>query len=67
MDDIEKAPFEECLKSLPPTRQELGAPWSAAIGRSGATVKRALQALARAQTIRRVGANKKGVWIVNEK
>ena len=32
MEEIKKDPFEEYIKSLPPTRRELGQAWSAAIG-----------------------------------
>lgn len=32
MKDIEKDPFEEYIKNLPPTRKEMGQAWSAAIG-----------------------------------
>ena len=30
--DIEKDPFEQYIKNLPPSRRELGQAWSAAIG-----------------------------------
>ena len=32
MTDIKKDPFEEYIKNLPPTKKELGAAWSTAIG-----------------------------------
>ena len=32
MKDIKKDPFDEYIKNLPPTKQELGYAWSAAIG-----------------------------------
>ena len=32
MKDIKKDPFDEYIKNLPPTRQELGQAWSTAIG-----------------------------------
>ncbi len=32
MKDIERDPFEEYIKNLPPTRKEMGQAWSAAIG-----------------------------------
>ena len=32
MDDINRDPFEEYIKNLPPTRKEIGQAWSAAIG-----------------------------------
>ena len=32
MEDIKKDPFEEYIKSLPPSRKEMGQAWSAAIG-----------------------------------
>ncbi len=32
MDDIKKAPFEEYIKNLSPSKKEIGQAWSAAIG-----------------------------------